>query len=249
MVASYTDFQPEPEDNIAVSPKGIPSSFTGPEIAAFCRYIASAVHNLGRTSPVLPDVDGQTVLGAMAFQDPAAVNISGGRVFGTTGGFVPVGSLIPFHGSVAEAEAHLTLGFGVCDGRAITSFQDVNGVTRGPYTMPDLRYLYLRFYGSVGGGHTMSPGDTFRFNERAVSSTAGGAHDHGGATGGHALTEAELPYNYIDRTTSGASASATRLDHSTADEHWHSISTSPTHTHLTDVTNPFAALVPLKRLF
>ena len=115
--------------------------------------------------------------------------------------------------------------------------------------MPDLRYYYLRFYGSTDD-RIIGPGDTSgRFDERDRETQTGGVHDHDGLTWGHALTAAELPYTHINRTTSGDSASASRLEAATAAAHAHVLNEDAGHTHGIDITNPFVALVPLKRMF
>lgn len=249
-MASYTDFQPEPDDNVAVPPKGLPQSFSGVDLRACMRYVMAAVRNLGDSTPKLGDAEsGSSILGSMAFQDTASVNITGGTIQDTLGGFVPVGSIVPFHGTVADAEQSLTLGYGVCDGRTIAAFQDVTGQTRGPFAMPDLRYYYLRFHGTADDRVIAPMAESGRFDERDIETQPSGAHDHGGATAGHALTADELPIAGATVNKSGNDSPISHVTPQAADAHSHGIDTADDHAHAVDVTNPFVALVPLKRLF
>lgn len=73
------------------------------------------------------------------------------------------------------AENAVPTGWALCDG--------TNGT-------PNLRDKFV-----VSSGPTRPVGSTGGANSQTVTSVAGGAHSHGGATAGHAITEAQMPFH------------------------------------------------------
>jgi hypothetical protein len=81
-------------------------------------------------------------------------------------GYVPVGGIIMWSGSVASIPAHWAL----CNGASGT---------------PDLRNKFV-----IGAGSTYAPGAT----GGSATTSSDGAHTHSGNTGSHSLTESEVPH-------------------------------------------------------
>lgn len=81
----------------------------------------------------------------------------------------PVGLITMWSGAIGAIPA----GWKLCDG--------ANGT-------PDLRDRFI-----VGAGNSYAVGATGGANSVTPTATNAGAHDHGGATGGHALTQGQLP--------------------------------------------------------
>lgn len=96
----------------------------------------------------------------------------------------PVGMIVMWSGSIGSIPAKWAL----CNGS--------NGT-------PDLRNRFV-----VGAGSTYSVGGTGGATTDTATTASDGAHDHGGVTGGHALTEAELAaHNHRIYGTNNASNS------------------------------------------
>lgn len=187
-MASYTDFQPEPDDNTAAPPVGAPEgSYQGKWVNNTFRYVMAAIRNLGDSTPKIP-VDGDPALqvGTMAYQNASGVNITGGTIGSAVAGTVPLRGIIPYGGSISQATA-LEPNWSLCDGRT------VNG-----YTTPDLRGLFIRAWSD-----SESPGSTGG-SVAAITTSSNGAHDHGGSTGGHALTLGQMPNHYHNEGSNSA---------------------------------------------
>ena len=244
-MASYKDYAPNPEDNSGSVPRGLPQSYKGDALRSVIRHLMAAVRNLGDGAAKVLPADAERTLGSAAF---ASVEELRPQV-----GLVPVGAILPFHGTLSQAEAQRPFGFLVCDGRTVQPFNDAGGVCRGPYTMPDLRYYYLRFWyvgQGMGGSYNIQPMSELIKNELQQPTTLAGAHDHGGQTFGHALTTAELPVNLSTRTVdSGTNAVVAQLAGQSAAAHAHGIEGTGDHGHFVDITNPYVAVIPLKRMF
>lgn len=106
-MATYTDFQPEPDDNTAAPPVGAPEgSYQGKWVNNTFRYLMAAVRNLGDNTPKIPGGGDPTLqVGTMAYQNAASVNISGGTIGSAVAGVVPIRGIVPYGGSVSQATA------------------------------------------------------------------------------------------------------------------------------------------------
>lgn len=155
---------------------------------------------------------------------------------------VPKGAIQMWSGSIGN----IPTGWEICDGA-----NDANGDPK-----PDLRNRFI-----IGAGSTYAVGATG--GQLGGTTGAGGSHSHGGTTGSHSLTKAELPANLTVNVTLDASGqsdnhtqtstvargrNATGTDHGVAsvvgtagDAHSHTISASGDHTH----TNPLPAYFAL----
>lgn len=98
----------------------------------------------------------------------------------------PVGGIIMWSGSIAT----IPLGWTLCNGTEVPR-SDGSGVI----TPPDLRDRFI-----VGAGTTYAVDATG--GAITATTSAAGAHSHGGATGGTALTSAQMPSHTHTGTTS-----------------------------------------------
>jgi hypothetical protein len=205
----WSDYKPLPADNVAAPPVGAPEGMWPSATNDVLREVMSVINQLGQQV-----TDTFAGLGSMANQSAANVNITGGTISGVTisgngagltnlnasnlatgtvpaaalsGNYniavawadnanavqgytpamlVPIGSIVAWWGNPANLDPH----WHVCDGSAGT---------------PDLRDRYLRGVG---------PGTGFgsAFGSYTGGTSTNGAHAHGGATGGHAITIAEM---------------------------------------------------------
>lgn len=104
-------------------------------------------------------------------------------------GPVPTGGIILWYGTVATIPS----GYALCDGG---TYAKSDG--SGNIVAPDLTDRFV-----VGAGDTYTPGDTGGSVSKTTAAGGGftpsgtlssaGAHSHGGSTGSHVLTEAEIP--------------------------------------------------------
>lgn len=130
-------------------------------------------------------------------------------------GYVPVGGIILWSGSVASIPTHWAL----CNG--------ANGT-------PDLRDRFVVGAGSTyavdaTGGSLTTTTDGAHTHGGVTGSD--GAHTHSGATGGHAITVDELPKSDTDTLTILGTTVAVASGSDTATEHTHTISSDGVHTH------------------
>jgi hypothetical protein len=116
-------------------------------------------------------------------------------------GYVPIGGIVLWSGSIVSIPAH----WHICDGTSGT---------------PDLRDRFV-----LGAGGSSAPGVT----GGSGTTTTDGAHTHTGATGGHALTLTELPNDLVAGAANGV-VSKSGLDQVAA-AHTHPISSDGGHSH------------------
>lgn len=237
---SYKDFQPQAEQNTASPPVGAgEGGFLGKYVNDCLRYVMAALRNLGDITAKLGDNMGpDTRIAGMALQDPGNVAITGGSISGVTGGGVPIGSVIPWWGTLADAAALLVDGWAICDGRT------VNLPSGGTKVLPDIHGRYLRFYNEIapptatGGSFTTdAKGAQAQQNITATVPTVTG--DLGVERG-----YASLGYHNV------ASGSAFPNMMQGLDRVLPQTVTIPAvaeHAH--DVVPPFASFVPLMRIF
>lgn len=140
------------------------------------------IHDLVSTNPVHTDGLGQTdsqlrllkqVLQNTFPNLTAAVSAASADL---GNGFVPVGGVIMWSGTVATIPANWHL----CD-----------GTTVGAVVCPDLRSKFVIGVDSDTG--TYPKGSTGGAASQTATSAADGAHTHGGATGSYALLIADIP--------------------------------------------------------
>lgn len=247
-MASYADYQPVPDDNTAASPIGAPEgSYQGKWVNDTFRRLMAAVRNLGDDVPKIPlGGDPALRIGTLAYQNAAAVNITGGTLGDAVGGVTPIRGIIYFGGTISQATA-LEPRWALCDGRT------VNGIVT-----PNLRGLFVRAWsdseapGSSGG------------SVAAITSSAGGSHTHGGATGSTTLTVDQIPAHTHSITgvetsgnntgsdpaaTNGTSVGDIETESTGGGQgHTHTIGSSGTHTHtVTPTLPPYYALLILMR--
>lgn len=81
-MATWRDFQENPEDNNAPPPVGAPEGgYQGRWVNDTFRYDKAAIRDLGNTTPKLPPGgDPEAAIGDMAYQSSASVNITGGTI-------------------------------------------------------------------------------------------------------------------------------------------------------------------------
>jgi len=148
-----------------------------------------------------------------------------------------LGMICIWSGSVAS----IPTGWRLCDG--------TNGTV-------DLRDKFV-----IGAGNTYAVGATG--GAASVATTAQGSHSHGGTTGSHALTEAQLPPH---THTNGSYALGYKADGNPVGAGWamdgtpqvtgatgsgaghtHTISTEGAHQHVVDVLPPYYALAFIQK--
>lgn len=247
-MATYLDYQPEPDDNTAAPPVGAPEgNYQGKVVNNTFRRLMAAVRNLGDTVPkIATGGDPTAQVGTMAYQNASAVAITGGTIGPAVAGVIPVRGIISYGGTVAQAEA-LAPNWAICDGRT------VNGIAT-----PNLRGRFIR-----GWSDTLTPGDTGGSTDDLTTSS-NGAHTHGGVTGSTTLTEAQIPPHTHDITgvesSSNNSGAAPGADSGTSkpdivtestgggEGHTHTIASGGAHTHtVTSPPPPYYALIYLMR--
>lgn len=171
-----------------------------------------------------------------------------------TGAIMPVGGIIMWSGSIAAIPS----GWHLCDGTAGT---------------PDLRD---RFVVGAGSTYAVAANGGSASHNHGGATNAGGGHDHGAATGGHALTVQQMPehshgngvgdqlttsmvYGTQPASTStnmNNDASAGTLEGLTSsvgggEQHSHSITAAPNHTHGLDAASslpPYLALAYIMKI-
>ena len=149
---------------------------------------------------------------------------------------VPLGGIIAYKGDVSLLPAT----WKVCDGTSGT---------------PDLRARFV-----IGSNDSTFPPDTSG-GATTVTSSAGGDHNHTGATGSTALTIAQLPahsHDYllgaVGGTVYAAGGTAAGQNPSTTGSqgggqgHTHTIGASGTHTHTVTTLPPYYSLVYIMRV-
>lgn len=150
---------------------------------------------------------------------------------------VPLGGIVAYKGDVSV----LPSTWAVCDG--------TNGT-------PDLRARFV-----IGSNDSTFPPDSTG-GSSTISSSAAGAHNHGGTTGAHALSISEMPahthsYNVAVVTTFGSGGGATRttdLAGSTTGSagsgaaHSHTITAAADHQHTVTILPPYYSLVYIMRV-
>jgi microcystin-dependent protein len=116
--------------------------------------------------------------------DPPTIGGSPIVTAANVGANLPVGTILMWNGLLANIPA----GFQLCDGTGGT---------------PDLRGAFPR-----GAGGAVALGATG--GAASANTSTGGSHNHGGSTGSHALTAAQMPSHShrVFASTSGASAGA-----------------------------------------
>lgn len=156
--------------------------------------------------------------------------------------WVPIGTVCLW---VFGTATDVPPGWAVCDGRTVTRTDGA-----GPLTTPNMmgRFILADPTGSnTGGSYTGS-----------AATSAAGSHSHGGATGDHALTIAEMPahtHTYSANTTGGGSpgGGSKQTDYTTGNTgstgsgavHNHPIVSDGGHSHtvtMTIVPNYFTAI-------
>jgi hypothetical protein len=143
-VTTYTDYSSDPDSNNADPPVGAPEGqFRGHLVNNIMREMMSVIRKLGDMALKMPDPDNPFgPAGTMATQDANAVEITGGRIRDTAG-VVPIRTIIPWYGTLANAALQEDYGWAICDGRRVNGF-----------LTPDLRGLYLK-----GWTNSLAPQD------------------------------------------------------------------------------------------
>lgn len=150
----------------------------------------------------------------------------------------PVGLICVWSGSTSNIPS----GWALCNGSAGT---------------PDLRNRFV-----IGAGSTYSPNATG--GATSATSSAGGAHNHGGSTGSHTLTVAEIPVHrhgmgstFVRNSGSGGTITGSGAYSDGASEtqdqgggsgHAHTIPTQTDHTHTVATMPPYYALCYIMRI-
>jgi hypothetical protein len=149
-----------------------------------------------------------------------------------------VGMIMLWSGSIGT----IPTGWHLCDGTAGT---------------PNLRDRFI-----VGAGSAYAVGATGGATTDAITTSVGGGHDHGAATGSHALTTAEMPAHTHEVGARGSNASSNSEPKDFIDDypgsgsnvvssstgggagHTHTITAEPNHSHTAtvDTVPPYYAL-------
>lgn len=257
---SYLSYERSVESNMPIGsplPTRFPSDqYAGNRVNDALAWIASAIRNLGdQAVKYRPgDEDGSYDLGpnngqigSMAWQDEDNVNISGGFLGARVRGSVPGRCVLPWWGTFSELEAAYpnlkTRGFDICDGRV--SINPVN--SSQTLTMPNFLDQYMYMYATAG---TMGATNVFGHVKDTSSS---GAHNHGGAVGGTAITAAQSPTlsktNVEVESGDGATALSNVAYGGPGAPHGHAIPAEPAHIHNVDVRPKSFVCVPLMRVW
>jgi len=162
---------------------------------------------------------------------------------------VPTGTICLWYGSSGTIPTTWAL----CNG---TTYSKTDG--SGSIVSPDLRDKFIvgatttYAVGATGGATSVSTGASGAAG--AVATSAGGDHTHGAATGGHTLTEAQIPaHRHVENCGQGSAGAVTGwnvVSNATTaptslytdntgggGSHSHSISSSGTHTHTVDISD------------
>ena len=251
----YGDFERTLEDNMpAGSPLitrfGVP--YPGSKANDGMAALASALRNLGDSAAKLPlDENGDPDpgpnsgrIGTMAWQNADSVDIAGGILGVNVRGSMPVGSLIPWHGTYAQLVAvyHVDLklrGWVIADGRTeVNPYPPGNSVT-----VPNLLGRYAYFYDDAS---TLGTGQF----AHTKTTSSDGSHAHTGATGGVSLVGSQLPTLARTKAVQGGSGAGVVDEYSGAGAaHAHVIGTDGAHAHTVDVRPASIVCVPLLRVW
>lgn len=158
-------------------------SFTNTVTRVECRNTRGSMERLLQRSG--DTLGGNLGLGGFELTGPGSV---GTGVDIPAESVFPVGMIVMWSGSIGSIPA----GWALCDGTGGT---------------PDLRSKFV-----LGAGSIYSVGQTGGSATSASVTAASGAHSHGGVTGGHALTESEMPSHTHNVGYRGSNASSTGSD-------------------------------------
>lgn len=237
-------------------PTRFPSdSYPGNRVNDALAYLASAIRNLGDQAVKLQsDSDGNYELGpndgqigSMAWQNDDDVAIEGGFLGANVRGSVPARVVLPWWGTYPELEAQYpnlkTRGFDICDGRV--SINPVNASQT--LVMPNLLDNYLFFYNDP---QFLAQAGLF---SHVKSTEAGGAHDHGAAVGGTAITAAQAPTLSKTNGVAESGGDVTLLANvaygGPGTAHSHAIAGDLGHSHSVNVRPRTAVFVPIMRVW
>ena len=252
---SYLDYTADAESNQeAGSPllTRFPEQWAGSRVNGSLAALASALRNLGDSSAKLPlDENGDPDpgpnggrIGTMAWQNADSVDIAGGILGVNVRGSMPVGSLIPWHGTYAQLVAvyHVDLklrGWVIADGRTeVNPYPPGNSVT-----VPNLLGRYAYFYDDAS---TLGTGQF----AHTKTTSSDGSHAHTGATGGVSLVGSQLPTLARTKAVQGGSGAGVVDEYSGAGTaHAHAIGTDGAHAHTVDVRPASIVCVPLLRVW
>jgi len=271
-----SQFDANPESNDGSPPIGAPEGMSSNQYNNSQRYNKAAIRENYDDLKAL-----EAFLGNMAGQDPDAVAITGGSVAGNGSGLTSLNAsqlasgIVPadrLNGNYPDMSAgdsdkfggltpEIFLGLGeVKLWYGLKSVIDANPywqVADGTNGTPDFQNVFIR------GASNDSQVDGSLNGSGSATSSSAGDHDHGGNTGGHALTEAQNgPHDHyeggISRDTTGGATDWKPPDDPTGllrpgnyqggnlaqfktessgagQEHSHPISSSGDHNHSVDI--------------
>jgi hypothetical protein len=245
-MASYRDYEIDPPDNQqgSASATRFPEGWAGKFVNDALAHMGSAMRALGDATLFAPINDSDNVIsqqaGTLALQDATAVDFAGGILATTVRGSVPVRTLVPWYGTLAQLNTELPSlllgGWVPCDGRTV-----INPHTLANYTSPNLLGRLVGFATALGSSPSLT-------GAASKTSASGGTHNHSGTanSGGshtHTGSTASAGSHTHTGTTGGENNNAFLLVSTTAggsglttSGHTHSFTSSSSGSHDHDFT-------------